>query len=184
MQSLGSVYADQIALEAVPYRLLDMGTKDHVRQFSEPEKTTAAEFSKAVVADVRRWMESDIDFQLEGQFTAESQKQAAKWGAEQAIGLMYNPLVDDATLARVAKHESLKRLYLQGTKVTNAGLRHLAGLNELHSLSLANTSVSDAGLKELEGLSALRQLDVQNTQVTAAGVTRLKAAIPELKVEQ
>ena len=181
------VYADQIALEAVPFTLLDMGSKDNVKQFSEPGKTTAAEFSKAVAAHMRSWMQRDVEFQLEGQFTIPKDPGSyvpKNYAADNpAMGFMYNPLVDDTTLARVAKHESLKRLYLEGTKITDAGLRHLAGLKELHSLGLANTSITDAGLKELEGLSALRNLDVENTKVTADGVARLKAAIPALQVK-
>jgi hypothetical protein len=182
------VYADQIALEAVPFRWLDMGAKDHEEQIIDPSKTTAAEFSNAVVANVRQWIQSDIEFQLEGQFTIPKdpksyvpKNQAAD---NPAMGFSYNSLVDDATLARVATHVSLKRLYLDGTKITDAGLRHLIGLKELHTLSLAHTAISDMGLKELEGLSALRTLNLLDTHVTAEGVARLKAAIPAVKVKQ
>jgi hypothetical protein len=161
-----------------------MGPKDHVEQFSEPRKTTAEEFSKAVAAHIRWWMENDIEFQLDRQFTEESQKQAATWGADQAIGLAYESLVDDATLERIEKRHALKRLYLTGTKITDAGLRHLAGLKELRELDLAKTAITDAGLKQLEGLSSLRNLDVQGTQVTTEGVARLKAAIPALQIKQ
>jgi hypothetical protein len=178
------VYADQVVLEVVPFTQLDMGSKDHVEQFSVPGKTTPAEFSTAVAAHIRSWMQRDLDFQLEGQFTMPKDHVPTNEAADfPAMGFMYNRLVDDGTLARVAKHESLKRLYLQGTKITDAGLRQLAGLKELHSLSVADTTIGDAGLKDLEGLSALRDLDIQNTQVTADGVTHLKAAIPALKVK-
>ena len=50
------VYADQVALEAVPFRWLDLGPKDNVEQLAEPEKTSAAEFSKATAAHIRWWM--------------------------------------------------------------------------------------------------------------------------------
>ena len=182
------VYADERTLEVVPFTRLDLGPKDNFEQFGTPGKTTAEEFSEAVSAHIRTWMQRDLDFQLEGQFTIpkDPRSYVSKNDAADnpAMGLMYNPLVDDATLTRVAEHASLKRLYLNGTKITDAGLRHLTGLKELHSLSLANTTIGDSGLKELEGLSALRKLDVQHTQVTADGVARLKAAIPALQVNQ
>jgi hypothetical protein len=171
-------YADQVALEAIPFRRLDMGAKDNVEQFSRPEKTTAAQFASAVVANIRGWRQDDVEFQLDGQFAGGIQNN------DEAIGLSYESTVDDTTLARVAKRASLKRLFLEGTKITDAGLRQLAGLKELRELSLAHTAIRDAGLKELEGLADLRTLDVRNTKVTADGVARLKAANPKLKIER
>jgi hypothetical protein len=181
------VYADLSTLDAIPFKWLDMGPKDHEEQIVDPSKTTAAAFSEAVAAHIRSWYERDVDFQLEGQFTIrkDPRNDVPNESADNpAMGFMYNPLVDDATLARVATHTSLKRLDLEGTKITNVGLRHLSVLKELHSLSLANTSISDTGLKELEGLSALRTLNLQNTHITPEGVARLKAAIPALKVKK
>jgi len=178
------VYADQIALEAIPFKYLDMGPKDHYEQFSEPGKTTAAEYSKAVATHIRGWMQNDVEFQLEGQFVIRSPHLDQRPEDWPAIGLAYEPTVEDATLARVATRESLKRLYLNGTKITDAGLRHLVGLKELRELSLANTPITDAGLKDLESLSALRKLDIQGTKITAEGVARLQQANPALQIKQ
>jgi hypothetical protein len=181
------VFADLNTLDAIPFKWLDIGPKDHEEQIIDPSKTTAAAFSEAFAAHIRSWYERDIEFQLEGQFTIrkDPRNEVPNQAADNpAMGFMYNPLVDDATLARVATHTSLKRLYLEGTKITDAGLRHLSGLKELHSLSLANTSIGDIGLKELERLSALRTLNLQNTHVTPEGAARLKAVIPALKIKQ
>src|SRR3972149_8010330 len=178
------VYADQISLEAVPFRWLDMGPKDHVKQFSEPSKTTAAEYSKAVATHIRWWMENDVEFQLVGQFAERSPHLGQPLEDWPAIGLSYEPTVNDATLARVAKRKSLKRLYLDGTKITDAGLRNLVGLKELRELSLANTPITDAGLKDLENFSALRRLDLQGTKTTAQGIARLREAMPALQIKQ
>jgi hypothetical protein len=172
------VYADQTALEVLPFRRLDMGSKDNVEQFSTTEKTTAMEYASAVASNIQSWRDIDVEFQLEGQFASGIQ------GNDEAIGLAYEPTVNDATLTRVAKRESLKRLYLDGTKITDAGLRKLAGLKELRELSLAHTSITDNGLKELESVSSLRELNVKDTQVSGEEIARLKTAIPELKVEQ
>jgi hypothetical protein len=172
------VYADQIMLEVIPFRHLDMGSKDNFEQFSRAEETTPLEFGRAVAANIQWWQQNDVEFQLVGQFTSGIQ------GEDEAMGLAYQPTVNDATLARVAKRESLKRLYLDGTKITDAGLRQLTTLKQLRDLSLAHTSITDAGLKSLEGLASLRTLNVKDTKVTAAGVAQLTAVIPSLQVTQ
>ena len=47
-----------------------------------------------------------------------------------------------------------------GTKVTDAGMKELAGLTQLHTLSLSGTQVTGAGLKELKKtLPSLRIVD-------------------------
>ena len=43
----------------------------------------------------------------------------------------------------------LRRLDLENTKVTDAGLEHLKGLNQLHALSLYGTRVTEAGANKL-----------------------------------
>jgi hypothetical protein len=52
------------------------------------------------------------------------------------------------------------------------------------SLDLTDTRVTDAGLKELAGLQQLRTLRVRATQVTEAGAAELRKALPELVVER
>src|SRR3972149_1764656 len=94
------VYADQISLEAVPFRWLDMGPKDHVKQFSEPSKTTAAEYSKAVATHIRWWMENDVEFQLVGQVAAPARRLAAAPTAARRVAPAREHRLNDATLAR------------------------------------------------------------------------------------
>jgi len=56
------------------------------------------------------------------------------------------------------------------TKVTDAGLKELAGLKSLRALYLAGTQVTDAGLKGLAGRKALQTIDLRGTKVTDAGL--------------
>jgi hypothetical protein len=56
-------------------------------------------------------------------------------------------------------------VYLDGTKVTDAGLEHLNGLTQLRWLALNGTRVTDAGLAHLKGRSQLRELELWGTQV-------------------
>src|SRR5262249_55083470 len=60
-------------------------------------------------------------------------------------------------------------LSLDGTQITDAGLKELASLKNLHALDLHRTPVTDAGLKELAGLESLRALDLGWNPVTDAG---------------
>ena len=78
--------------------------------------------------------------------------------------------------------ESLVRLHLGNTKISDAGLAHLKGLKNLTYLNLYGTEVSDAGLKHLRGLKKLEKLFVWQTQVTPAGVDRLRKALPNVDV--
>ena len=92
--------------------------------------------------------------------------------------------VGDAGMTAVAKCRELRRLDLSGTAVGDAGLQSLAGLEHLTSLNLFKTKVTDAGLQHLAGLKHLRTLYVWQTGVTDAGVSQLKAALPQLRVDQ
>jgi hypothetical protein len=178
-----TVYVDVTTLNASPFRWLDMGVVDHSRRLIDPGKATAEEFSKAVAAHIRLWQERDVEYQLEGQFvtSGKEKKSSEDWPA---IGLSYEPTVGDSTLIRIAKRTDLKRLYLDGTAITDEGLKNLAGLQELHTLSVSHTAVSDGGLRELRTLSTLRKLNVRDTKVTADGASALEAAIPNLQIER
>jgi hypothetical protein len=48
----------------------------------------------------------------------------------------------------------------------------------LQSLRLNNTRITDAGLKELAGLKQLQELDLDNTRVTDKGRKELQKALP------
>ena len=58
-------------------------------------------------------------------------------------------------------------------KVTDAGLKNIAGLYRLTSVFLTDCPISDAGLAELEGLSRLQFLNLGYTQVTDEGLKHL-----------
>ena len=73
----------------------------------------------------------------------------------------------------------MSTLFLKGTRVTDAGLKHLNGLSQLDWLDLSDTQVTDAGLANLKELSSLRALDLTGAQVTVAGVAELQRALPQ-----
>lgn len=71
-------------------------------------------------------------------------------------------------------------LYLNKTKVTDAGMEHLAGLKQLRRLHLANTAITSAGVKHLEGLENLETLNIYGTKVTDDVLDSL-TKLPKLK---
>src|ERR1700741_4363532 len=68
--------------------------------------------------------------------------------------------VTDVGLKELAGLKNLHTLDLRKTRVTGAGLKELAGLNNLHTLHLSYTGVADAGLKQLASLKNLHTLDL------------------------
>ncbi len=87
----------------------------------------------------------------------------------------------DAGLKELAGLKNLQALYLAKTPVTDAGLKEFAGRKSLQTLDLGGTKVTDAGLKELSGLESLQSLYLANCPVTDAGLKEL-AGLKSLQV--
>jgi len=103
--------------------------------------------------------------------------------AIKTIDLATSPLVNDETLESLEGLTSLRRLDLDSTKITDAGLVHLKEVKELRTLILAATKVSDAGLEHLKGLANLTLLNLSGTEVTADGITALRAVLPHCRID-
>jgi len=88
--------------------------------------------------------------------------------------------ISDSGLKVLAGQKQLRVLDLSGAHVTDAGLKALAGLKELQVLDLTATGVTDAGLKGLAGLSQLWLLKLVGTRVSDSGLSQL-AALPKLQ---
>ena len=74
--------------------------------------------------------------------------------AEKAIKALGGNVVRDDK----AEGKPVIIVHFQDTKVTDTGLKELAGLKSLQHLYLNNTDVTDAGLKELASLKNLEVL--------------------------
>jgi len=75
---------------------------------------------------------------------------------------------------KVDKNKAVVSVEIGGTKVTDAGLKHLEGLTELESLSISGAKITDAGLEHLKELTSLKGLFIHYTDVTDAGLVHLK----------
>ena len=62
---------------------------------------------------------------------------------------------------------------LQGTQITDEGLKHVAGFKKMFQLYLGQTKVTDVGLKELANHPRLEHLGLENTRVTDDGIHTL-----------
>jgi hypothetical protein len=93
--------------------------------------------------------------------------------------------LNDESLVYIGKLSGLKSLNLGDARVTNAGLKSLAGLKNLEILDLGWTKdVGDAGLPLLAKLPRLRVLGLGGTKVTDAGIPLLASfkSLREIKL--
>jgi len=84
--------------------------------------------------------------------------------------------VTDLGLAHLAGMVNLERLHLERTAVTDAGLAHLKNLTQLEYLNLYGTAVGDPGLEQIKDLPGLRKVFLWQTHVTAPAASTFIAA--------
>ena len=61
--------------------------------------------------------------------------------------------------------------------------KNIARLDRLKRLALAGSFLTDAGIKHLAGLTNLESLDLRRTKATAAGIAEQQTALPKCKIE-
>lgn len=93
---------------------------------------------------------------------------------------LMNCSLGDDSIRHAASLPNLKKLVLDGTNITDAGLKFLPG--KLTVLTLRDTLVTDAGLPELAKHTKLTLLDLRGTGVTEAGSRRVQADLPGCEV--
>ena len=91
-------------------------------------------------------------------------------------------VVTDDGLQTLAKMPKLRRLQLQETNTSDAGLRGIDTLSNLEVLNLYNTRVTDKGVATLAPLKKLKRLYVWRTAVTDAGESALHKQLPKLEI--
>lgn len=92
---------------------------------------------------------------------------------------------NDDGLASVAQLPRLQFLRLMRTRITGAGLVHLAGLRWLETLSLSQLKkVGSKALVHLEGLKNLRHLDLFGTGTTMPAVRKLQKKLKYVTIQR
>jgi serine/threonine protein kinase len=123
------------------------------------------------------------------------------------IDLGQMPQITNAGLAHLSECKRLLNLYLQGTSVTDDGLKVLRGFKALRllnlsgtrisaaalghfkecaslwTLDLSNTKLGDEAVDAIASISALKTVKLADTRITAEGRKRLKALLPNAKIE-
>jgi Leucine-rich repeat (LRR) protein len=77
-------------------------------------------------------------------------------------------------LKPLAHLSKLRRLNLQGTRITDEGFGHMKSLDHIQHLVISETKVTDDSLKQIAGMTELRELYLGNSGVTDSGLGYLK----------
>jgi hypothetical protein len=78
--------------------------------------------------------------------------------------------------------DSVKAVYLSGTRAGNADLACILALPRVKTIGLASTGITDAGLPYLRTAPRLIHVDLRFTAVSPAAAAALRRALPEAKV--
>lgn len=105
-------------------------------------------------------------------------------GGSQVFGIQCRQrrISDDSLRLLQAFQEELTVIGLEGTQVSDDGLRHLNDLSKLDNVDLTNTGVTDTGLEILSKIKTLEYIHVEGTHVTIAGISRVRSALPNCEV--
>lgn len=97
------------------------------------------------------------------------------------LNLAGTKITDDG-LKQIAGMKQLKRLHLEKTQIGDVGLDHLLGLAELEYLNLYGTQVTDAGAAKLAAMKNLKKVYFWQSQVSEEGIKSLQTALPDCQV--
>ncbi|WP_406694523.1 hypothetical protein V5E97_25965 [Singulisphaera sp. Ch08] len=88
----------------------------------------------------------------------------------------------DAGLDHLASLTSLWRLRLDRSAITDAGLARLKHLKSLETLSLTETKLTDSSVETLAGFQSLKSLNLDRSGISPAGIERLKQALRKARI--
>ena len=96
----------------------------------------------------------------------------------QVLSLVDNKAMTDKTVALLKGRPYLQVLYLEGTRISDEALHHIADYPILRCLYIQQTEVTDAALSPLRKNQNLQFIQLKGTKVTAAGVKKAIASHP------
>jgi hypothetical protein len=97
------------------------------------------------------------------------------------INLSRTEITNDG-LARLSHFPRLEQLRLASSRIDDAGLLYLAELKHLRFLHLIDVPLSDAGLEHLHPLESLESLYLDGTRASDDAKSRLVEALPNVHV--
>jgi hypothetical protein len=163
-------------------RILDAGLLFFPRDKAMPGEVPSFQFSSPPLLPVQTLPQSAEFYGLAIGYDATDADLKAYSGLTnlRALNLMSRRKVTDAGLKELAGLKKLEILSLNYTGVTDGGMKTLAEFKELRILSLVGVKVTDQGVKELAPLTNLWTLTLMKTDVTGATLAALADA-PVLK---
>jgi hypothetical protein len=90
--------------------------------------------------------------------------------------------VTDAGLKELVDFKNLRSLHLNRTKVTNNGLKELRKFERLELLYLNDTDVTEDAIKDIVAIKGLRHVSLNNTYFTRGGLAQIRQALPRCNV--
>jgi uncharacterized membrane protein len=91
--------------------------------------------------------------------------------------------VKDEQMKWISKLPNLRRLNLNYSDITDAGLQQLSGMQQLEMISVAGTSVSMQGLGNLLTHPKLKEIFVWNTKVKPDEADAVRKKYPRLRID-
>lgn len=149
---------DELALQVVTS--IHQWEKQRQREPADPARGQQDIIDRAIRSSLGRLPESPV---------SNDERQAVT-----GLDLSHEREFDDAGVALIRGLAKLEWLSLYDTRVSNSGLRRLAGL-PLRLLNVGHTQVSDDGLDTIVSLTSLDTLVLAGTRVSNAELHRLTA---------
>jgi len=106
-----------------------------------------------------------------------------KWTARIIAIDLSSTETNDHALKRVGTLNHLEELYLENTKITDAGLVYLQSVETLSFIDLYGTDISDRGLVTLGGFTDLGEVMLGQNNTTSDGVLNFQARNPDVFIE-
>ncbi len=103
-------------------------------------------------------------------------------GVVTGIDITNTPATDDNIAKIVDEFPHVTKFLASNTKLTDAGVAHLAKLDELTELIVWHNEIGDESLESLKSMKNLKLLSITATKFTPDGVAEFMEAVPECKV--
>ncbi|QDU03795.1 Leucine Rich repeats (2 copies) [Gimesia chilikensis] len=84
---------------------------------------------------------------------------------------------------QIVKCQNLERLNLRNTNIDDPFLQEIAKLDKLLTLWIDDTKVTNAGLPYLNSMTQLKSLEIRGTAITREGMLQLWKHLPDLNKE-
>lgn len=90
--------------------------------------------------------------------------------------------ITDNALKDISGFKNLRKLHLENTLITDAGLNELTDMPHLAYLNLVGTKVTDDGLKKIAALKGLKSVFVWQSAITEKGIQEIRKTHAHIQI--